>query len=66
MMFFTDENHYCRGILEMVNTTTSKVFRNCEIVLAFKEKSLIMMALQLRKASIHWSEAETIDMGGSL
>jgi hypothetical protein len=63
----TDENLCCIGICEMENTNTSKEFSNCEIVPAFQiEKSLIMLTLLFRKASIHRSEAETIDKGRSL
>ncbi|MGV8121771.1 MAG: hypothetical protein AB2L14_18575 [Candidatus Xenobiia bacterium LiM19] len=67
MMFLTDEKSYCRGIWEMAKTTTCMALRYCEIFLPFqREKTMIVLILLLRKASIHWSEAETIDMGGSL
>ena len=66
-MFFTDENHYCRGIWEMAKTTTCEVLRYCEIFLPFQiEKSMIMLVLLLRKASIHRSAVETIDVGRNL
>jgi len=38
MMFFTDENHYSRGIWEMAKTNTSKVLRYCEIFLPFQRE----------------------------
>jgi len=66
-MFFTDENHYCRGIWEMAKINTPKVLRYCEIFLPFqREKSMIMLVLLLRQASVHRSAAETIYMGKSL
>ncbi|MGV8120530.1 MAG: hypothetical protein AB2L14_12285 [Candidatus Xenobiia bacterium LiM19] len=64
MMFFTDENHYCRGIWEMAKTNTFMVLRYSEIFLPFqREKTMIMMVLLLRKASINRNAVEIIDMG---
>ena len=66
-MLFADENHYCRGIWEMAKTTTCKALRYCEIFLPFqREKSMIMLVLLFRQATIHRSVAETIDVGRSL
>jgi hypothetical protein len=67
MMFYTDENLYYRGIWEMVNSNTSKVLRYCEIVLPFhRKKSVIMLILLLRQATIQRSAAETIDTDRNL
>ncbi|MGV8120245.1 MAG: hypothetical protein AB2L14_10840 [Candidatus Xenobiia bacterium LiM19] len=67
MMYFTDENHYCRGIWEMAKTNTSKVLRYCEIFLPFqREKTMIVLVLLLRKNSINRITAEAIDAGRNL
>gem|GEM_PF-2085730 len=42
----------------MVNTNTSNVLRNCEIVSAFDRENCDYVVLLLRKASIHRSSAE--------
>ena len=37
MMFFTDENHYCRGIWEIAKTNTCKALRYCDKSILSKE-----------------------------
>jgi|GEM_PF-2629391 len=65
-MFFTDENHCYRGILEMVNTNSSAVLRKQGIFWFLRSrKSLTKAASMLTKVPVHRSEAETLDKGGN-